>query len=83
MFDLSRVDAYLAQWEWRRQVDSTGKISLANRNHLIDRRYKGQVVKVRFDPTTREFVYRLASGDIAARLALDEVSLDYIIGQGI
>ena len=83
LFDLSRVDAYLAQWEWRRQVDSTGKISLANRNHLIDRRYKGQVVKVRFDPTTREFVCRLVSGDIAARLTLDEVSLEYIIGQGV
>ena len=56
LFDLRRVDAYLAQWEWQRQVDETGKISLANRNHRVGRRYRGQVVKVRFDPETREFV---------------------------
>jgi transposase InsO family protein len=33
LFDPKRVDAYLTQWEWQRQVDEVGKISLANRNH--------------------------------------------------
>jgi len=37
LFDSARVRAYLAEWEWRRTVDSTGKIALANRNHLVGR----------------------------------------------
>ena len=83
LFDLSRVDAYLAQWEWRRLVDSTGKISLANHNRLVDRHYPGQIVKVRFDSATREFLCSLPSGELVARLTLIEVTLDYILGEGV
>lgn len=82
LFDLQRVDAYLAQWEWRRLVDSTGKISLANHNKVVDRRYASQIVKVRFDPSTRQFVCATLSGDIVARLTLDEVGQDYILDTG-
>jgi len=35
LFDLARVDAYLADWMWRRTVDSTGQISLADRNYHV------------------------------------------------
>jgi hypothetical protein len=83
LFDLQRVDAYLAQWTWKRQVDATGKISLANRNHLVGRPYRGQVVKVRFDPPSRDFVCTAVDGTGIARLQLPEASLDYILGQGV
>ena len=83
LFDLQRVDAYLSQWTWRRQVDSTGKISLANRNHLVDRTYRGQIVKVRFDPQSREFVCASVDQTELARLQLPEVSLDFILGEGV
>lgn len=83
LFDLRRVDAYLAQWEWRRQVDTTGKISLANRNHWVGKHYRGQVVKIHFDPSTREFVCSSVANEEIARLQLIEVSLDYILGQGV
>jgi transposase InsO family protein len=83
LFDLGRVDAYLAQWEWRRQVDSAGKISLAGRNHHIGKPFKGQVIKVRFDPATRKFLGALADGQIVAHLTLIEVTLDYILDQGV
>ena len=83
LFDLQRVDAYLSQWTWKRQVDATGKISLANRNHLIGRSYRGQVVKIRFDPSSREFVCTSVDGTEVARLELSEVSLDHILGEGV
>lgn len=83
LFDLQRVDAYLSQWTWRRQVDSTGKISLANRNHLVDRTYRGQIVKVRFDPQSREFVCASVDQTELARLQLPEVSLDFILGEEV
>jgi hypothetical protein len=77
------VDAYLAEWEWRRRADVTGKISLANRNLLVGKRYRGQVVKVRFDPNTRQFVCLSAAQEEIARLQLVEVSLDHILGEGV
>jgi hypothetical protein len=83
LFARQRVDIYLSQWTWKRQVDSTGKISLANRNHLVGRSYRGQVVKVRFDPHSREFVCTLVDQTEAARLQLPEVSSDYILGEGV
>jgi len=83
LFDLERVDAYLAEWEWRRQVDVTGKISLANRNLLVGRHYRGQVVKVHFDPQTRQFVCLSAAQKEIARLQLADVSLDHILGEGV
>ena len=83
LFDLMHVDAYLAQWEWRRQVDSMGKISLANRNHYVSKRYRRQVVKVRFDPATRTFICSSASDEPMAHLTLVEVTAEYILGQGV
>ena len=83
LFDLQRVDAYLSQWTWRRQVDSTGKISLANRNHLVGRPYRGQIVKVRFDFQSREFVCISVDQTELIRLQLPEVSLDFILGEGV
>lgn len=83
LFDLGRVDAYLAQWEWRRQVDEAGKIALSDRNHRVGKRYHGQVVKVRFAPSTREFVCFSVAEEEIARLQLVEVALDYILGEGI
>lgn len=83
LFDLERVDAYLAQWEWRRLVGSTGKISLADRNHYVSKHYRGQVVKVHFAPTSREFVCSSVANEEITRLQLVEVSLDYILGEGV
>jgi len=76
LFDLRRVDAYLAQWQWRRQVDVAGKIALADRNLRIGKPYRGQMVKIHFDPDTREFVCSSAAGEEIARFQLVEVSLD-------
>jgi hypothetical protein len=81
LFDARRVAAYLAAWEWRRSVDSTGKIALANRNHLVGRSYRGQVVKVRFEPTERQLVCRLADEQVIAKLELPEATATYLIGE--
>lgn len=80
LFDLERVDRYLVQWEWRRRVDSTGQISLADHNQRVGRSYQGQMVKIHFDPTTREFVCRTVEGKEIHRFSLMEVSAEYILG---
>lgn len=80
LFDLKRVDAYLSQWEWRRTVDSMGKISLANRNFYVGKTYRGQVMRIRFDMESREMVCSQAGGAPIARLTMHEISQDYILG---
>lgn len=81
LFDLGRVDAYLSQWEWKRVVDSRGKISLADRNYYVGERFRGQVVKVRFEPSTREFGCYKVDGEEIARFEVPEVSKEYIFGR--
>jgi len=80
LFDLTRVDAYLAGWRWQRTVDSAGKISLADRNYRVGTAYAGQVVQVQYDPTERVCVGRLADGTEVLRQAIPEFAGDWICG---
>ena len=59
LFDLSRVDAYLATYTWERKVGRRGQITLAgkDRRYSVGRAYAGQRIRVRFDPADRHFVF--------------------------
>jgi transposase len=59
LFDLKRVDAYLATSTWRRIVDKNGRVSLGGkqRRYSVGRSHAGREVTVRFDPTDRHFVF--------------------------
>lgn len=59
VFDLGRVDAYLATFTWERKVGTTGQITVGGRHqrYTVGRLYAGQQVLVRFDPTDRHFVF--------------------------
>lgn len=81
-FDLTRVDAYLAAWRWQRRADSTGKISLNNRNYSIGHTYRGQVIRVQFEPASRACVCRLADDQEVGRFDLPELHQEYLLGTG-
>lgn len=59
LFDLRRVDAYLASFTWSRQVGKSGQITLGGHHqaYSVGRAYAGRQVLVRFDPTDRHFVF--------------------------
>lgn len=59
LFDLRRVDAFLAQFTWSRKVTATGQVSLGGQHHYysVGRAYAQQQVGVRFDPADRHFVF--------------------------
>lgn len=80
MFDLPRVDAYLAQWSWQRQVDSVGKLSLNGRNYRVGMQYRGQVLRVQFDPATRACICMGADGQEVQRVWIPEFERAYILG---
>jgi transposase InsO family protein len=59
MFDLQRVDQYLATFLWERLVSKSGQITLggSHQYYTVGRAYARQSVLVRFDPTDRHFVF--------------------------
>lgn len=74
LFDLQRVDHFLAQFTWSRKVTATGQVSLGGQHHYysVGRAYAQQLVSVRFDPADRHFIFFAdanATQVIARRLA--------------
>jgi len=59
IFDLEKVDAYLATFTWGRKVGKTGQITLGGRHqtYSVGRAYARRRVLVRFDPADRHFIF--------------------------
>lgn len=57
LFDLNRVDAYLATFTWQRTVGKTGQIEIGRHRYSVGRPYARRQVVVRFDPALRHFVF--------------------------
>ena len=59
LFDLKRVDAYLATFTWQRKVGKTGQICLGGHHEYygVGRKYARRQVLVKFDPADRHFVF--------------------------
>ena len=57
LFDLQRVDAYLATFTWPRIVGKTGQIEVGRDTYSVGRSWARRSVQVRFDPADRHFVF--------------------------
>jgi transposase InsO family protein len=59
LFDLTRVDAYLASFTWRRKVQKNGQICIGGSRlrYSVGKAYTEQIVRIRFDPSDRSFVF--------------------------
>jgi hypothetical protein len=57
LFDLNRVDAYLATFTWQRTVGKTGQIEIGRHRYSVGRSYARRQVLVRFNPALRHFVF--------------------------
>lgn len=79
LWDLSRVDAFLAQGVWYRRADRYGLISLYNRNKCLGKSYHGQEVVVRFDRESRHWVVSDLQGEVIARFLAAELSRERIL----
>lgn len=67
LFDLKRVDRYLAQFVWQRRADKVGKVSLAGQDYYLGRDHSGLVFDVRFDRKDRHLVFTTPDGTVALR----------------
>lgn len=82
LFDMNRVFAYLSQWQWKRKVDQTGAISLADFNRLVSKKHVGQIVKVRFDSEAQLFLAYDVNGTWLRSFTIPIISKEYILGDG-
>jgi hypothetical protein len=57
LFDLKRVDSYLASQTWIRTASQVGQVSLGGYRYGLGKAWAGQTVSVRFDPESRQFVF--------------------------
>jgi hypothetical protein len=57
LFDLKRVDAYLAGFTWQRTVGKTGQIEVGRHRYSVGRAHARGTVLIRFDPADRHFVF--------------------------
>lgn len=59
LFDLKKVDAYLATLAWKRKVGKTGQVTLGgrHRHYSVGRTHAGKQIQVQFDPADRHFVF--------------------------
>ena len=61
LFDMKRIDAYLALFQWRRKVSKNGTIQLGGRRckYSVGREYAYQYVCINFIPDDRHLVFFL------------------------
>ena len=84
LFDLKRVDAYLATFTWRRKVGKTGQLNVADshRRYYVGRRYAGQKLTVKFDPGDRHLVFYDDDGGEIKRCLLRHTEGRDLLGTG-
>lgn len=63
----SRALRRLAQHRWPRKVSQTGQISLYNRNYSVGRPYAEQIVIVRLDASSLEWIVENRQGEVIRR----------------
>jgi hypothetical protein len=59
LFDLQRVDQYLASFTWVHRMSSSGQVAIGphRTRYTVSRTHAGQDIEVRFDPQDRHFVF--------------------------
>ncbi len=81
LFDLNRVDAFLAQQFWTRLVDVNGRARLAGFRYYLGRKFSQQTVSVSFLPHSRTFAFAQGDGTFIRSLPARGFDKADIIGR--
>jgi transposase InsO family protein len=63
IFDLLKVDHYLAERSWKRKVAKNQAIKIAKQSYSLGKAKVGQIITVKFDPFLRHFKFCNDEGD--------------------
>lgn len=81
LFDLSRVDRFLARFVWQHKVTKSGQVSIGESVYYVGNTYGGKQVTVRFDPKVRLFVFtHPQTGKVLKRCPAKKLDVPTITG---
>jgi hypothetical protein len=83
LWDLSRVDAFLARGCWTRHADRNGTISIYGHCRAIGRAWAHQEVVVRFDASSRSWVISNQAGEVIKQLPAKELTRERIMALAV
>jgi hypothetical protein len=78
-WSLEAVGAHLAGYAVPRRVDSSGTVSVYNRNHYVGKIHKGKIVHVMFDPEAGEWIFADEEGRQLRSRPATEISRETIL----
>ena len=80
MFDLKRVDAFLAQFIWSRKVAKNGVAYVADHYYDVGSAWKGRSVVVRYLADSRSYRFEDAKGALIKILPAQGLEKEHLIG---
>ena len=81
LFDLERVDRFLAQFTWSYKVTKVGQFKIADQRYSAGMAYAGQTICVRFEPEGRQFaLYESQKGTFIKRFKAKGLDVATITG---
>jgi hypothetical protein len=83
LWDLARVDAFLARGCWRRRADCNGRISIYGHGRSIGRCWAHQELIVRFEASSRCWLVSGSRGELIKRLPATELTRERILALAV
>jgi hypothetical protein len=83
LWDLSRVDAFLARGCWRRRVDCNGRISIYGHGRSVGRAWAHQEVVLRFEASSRRWMVSDRGGELIKQIAMSELTRERIMALAV
>jgi transposase-like protein len=80
LFNMERVERYLASKVWTRQVSDSGGASIGHHLYSLGQTYARQAVAVTYFPEVHAFRFELANGSLATQLPARELTQADLIG---
>ena len=83
LWDLSRVDAFLAQGCWKRRVDCNGRISIYGHGRSVGRAWAHQEVGLRFEASSRCWMACDQAGELIKPIPATELTRERIMALAV
>lgn len=80
LFNLNRVDAFLAQFVWIRNTSANGALHLGNQFYRLGRSFMSRPVSIRFLSVSRSFRFETMDGSLARVLPALGIEKEHLIG---
>lgn len=81
-FHIQKVHQYLEKWQWKRQVDTHGRISLGGFQKSISKQHSGHMVKVKFISQKKAFEVFDMDGNSLRVFSLPIISTQHLTQVG-